>query len=75
MEFYKSSPEAALRPFDPDDPPLAKADWGLESCSLYGVERWPFLRGCFTLKSWCSFNPNLSSWPLYSVWLLFGGDR
>ncbi len=30
---------------------IAKADWGLESCSLYGVERWPFLRGCFTLKS------------------------
>ena len=25
---------------------IAKADWGLESCSLYGVERWPFLRGC-----------------------------
>ena len=30
---------------------IAKADWVLESCSLYGVERWPFQRGCFTLKS------------------------
>ncbi len=38
---------------------IVKADWGLESCSLYGVERWPFL----------------SSWPFYSVWLLFGGGR
>ncbi len=24
---------------------IAKADWVLESCSLYRVERWPFLIG------------------------------
>ncbi len=26
----------------------------------------------YTLKS-CSFYPDLSSWPIYSVWLFFGG--
>ncbi len=30
---------------------IDKDDWGLESWALYGVSRWPFLSGCFTLKA------------------------
>ena len=54
---------------------ITKACWGLESCSLYGVERWSLLRGAWLYIEVinCSFNPDLSFWPLYRVWLPFGG--
>ncbi len=29
---------------------IAKACWGLESCSLYGLERWSLLRGLLYIE-------------------------